>query len=356
MTITRALVRTAAVPLRRPYAVAHHHTDTAAMVLLQLHTDHGTMGLGAATPEPAVNGDTVAVAARELAAAAEALVGLRVGAPEHHAAVLARLPSPAARMALDMALHDLWAKALGLPLVEALGRAQQDLPTSVTLGLGSVADTLAEAREHLAHGFTVLKVKVGEDLALDLERLAALRQHCGPGIALRADGNCGYRPAELLRFLRETVPLDLEFLEQPLPPEQVAAQRLLPAALRQRLMADESLHDERDAASLCAAPQPFGSANLKLAKCGGILAARRIAALAAQHHLPLMWGCMDESRIAIAAALHTALACGNTRWLDLDGHLELSEDFAVGGFTLAGGVLRPLDRPGLGLEPNGSGW
>ncbi len=354
MTITRATVRSAEVPLRRPYAVAHHRTDTAAMVLLQLGTDGGDLGLGAATPEPAVNGDTLAVAAAELTAAARALVGHPVGVPAAHAAVLARLTSPAARMALDMALHDLWAKGLGLPLVEALGRAQEALPTSVTLGLGSVADTLAEADTQLALGFAVLKVKVGEDLALDLERLRRLRARCGPHVALRADGNCGYRPAELLQFLRASHDLGLECLEQPLPPEQVDAQRLLPPALAGRLMADESLHHAADLAALLVPPRPFGSANLKLAKCGGILAARGLAATAAQHGLPLMWGCMDESRIAIAAALHTALACAATRWLDLDGHLELSEDFASGGFTLERGVLRPLDRPGLGVEPLGS--
>ncbi len=58
MKITRATVRGVDVPLTRPYAVANHATDTASMVLVRLEADGPLVGLGAATPEPAVNGDT----------------------------------------------------------------------------------------------------------------------------------------------------------------------------------------------------------------------------------------------------------------------------------------------------------
>lgn len=349
MKITGSALRREHVPLSRPYAVANHATDAAAMVLLQLHTDGPALGLGAATPEPEVNGDTDAAASAQLEAVLDELRGRDVAPPERFLDVLQRLRSPGARMALDIALHDLWASATGRPLCELLGRVHRELPTSVTIGIGDVAATLAEAREYTERGFTVLKVKIGQDLALDIERLARLRERVGPAIAIRVDGNVGYRPPQLLELLRATASLGLEFVEQPLPPEQVDAQRALPPALVERLMADESLHDADDARALAQAPRPFGLFNVKLVKCGGITAARAIAAIAADAGIGLMWGCMDESRIAIAAALHTALACPATRYLDLDGHLDLSTDFATGGFTLERGVLRPLERPGLGL-------
>jgi len=347
--ITAVALRRRRVPLSRPYAVASHATTAAAMVLLQLRTDGPALGLGAATPEPEVNGDTDAAAFAQLEAVLDELRGRAVAPPAQFGDVLQRLRSPGARMALDIALHDLWATAAGVPLCELLGRLHRELPTSVTIGIGDVAATLAQAREYTKRGFTVLKVKIGQDLALDVERLVRLREQVGDAIAIRVDGNVGYRPTQLLELLRATRSLGLEFVEQPLPREQIDAQRALPPALVDRLMADESLHDTADAQALAQAPRPFGLFNVKLVKCGGITAARAIAAIAAEAGIGLMWGCMDESRIAIAAALHTALACPATRYLDLDGHLDLSADFATGGFTLKRGVLRPLGQPGLGL-------
>lgn len=349
MKITDVVLRTAHVPLSRPYAVANHATDTASMVLLRLHTDGPLQGLGAATPEPEVNGDTCSAAFAQLGEVCEALRGRELAPPARFHDVLQRLRSPGARMALDIALHDLWASAAGVPLCELFGRVHRELPTSVTIGIGDVAATLTEAKEYLGRGFTILKVKIGQDLALDIERLVRLRELVGPAIAIRVDGNIGYRPPQLLELLRATRSLALEFVEQPLPAELVDAQRLLPAALVDMLMADESLHDAADAHELARAPRPFGLFNIKLVKCGGITAARDIAAIADAAGIGLMWGCMDDSRIAIAAALHAALACPATRYLDLDGHLDLSTDFATGGFTLERGVLRPLALPGLGL-------
>jgi L-alanine-DL-glutamate epimerase-like enolase superfamily enzyme len=63
----------------------------------------------------------------------------------------------------------------------------------------------------------------------------------------------------------------------------------------------------------------------------------------------LMWGCMDESRIGIAAGLHAALSSPATRYLDLDGSLDLARDVAEGGFVIADGVMRTTEAPGLGV-------
>ncbi len=353
MKIAGVTVRRVDVPLTRPYAVANHATDTALMVLLRIEASGGVLGLGAATPEPEVNGDTRDAAFAQLQEIAETLRGREAAPPALFAPMLAGLRSPGARMALDMALHDLWANAAGRPLVDLLGRCHDAMPTSVTIGIGDVAMTLREAREHTARGFTVLKIKIGQDLDLDLERLVRLRECVGNGIRVRVDGNVGYRPPQLLRLLAATRSLDLEFVEQPLPRDSIAAQGALPQALAETLMADESLHDVADARRLAAPPRPFGSFNIKLAKCGGIAPARDIAAIADEAGIGVMWGCMDESRIAIAAALHAAFSCAATRWIDLDGHLDLAADFATGGFELENGVLRPLDRPGLGLVATG---
>jgi L-alanine-DL-glutamate epimerase-like enolase superfamily enzyme len=134
-----------------------------------------------------------------------------------------------------------------------------------------------------------------------------------------------------------------------MPAGEVDAMRALPAALRDRVAADESLLDEADALALASPPRACGVFNIKLMKCGGLRPALRIADVAETAGIELMWGCMDESVVGIAAALHAALACPATRYLDLDGSLDLARDVATGGFRIEDGVMRTIDAPGLGL-------
>jgi L-alanine-DL-glutamate epimerase-like enolase superfamily enzyme len=84
-------------------------------------------------------------------------------------------------------------------------------------------------------------------------------------------------------------------------------------------------------------------------KCGGITQALEISSLAEGAGIDLMWGCNDESIISISAALHVALSCTNTRYLDLDGSLDLARDVVGGGFILENGEMRVNGLPGLGL-------
>jgi L-alanine-DL-glutamate epimerase-like enolase superfamily enzyme len=238
-----------------------------------------------------------------------------------------------------------------VPLVEMLGRAHDSFPTSITIGIKPLRETLEEAEEYCSRGFRILKVKIGLDFEEDLERLARLREIVGPEMGIRADANQGYSLEQVLRFFRETEPLGLEFVEQPLPARDVEGLRSLPEAVRERIAADESLLVEADARALAAEPRACGIFNIKLMKCGGIAEARRIAGIAESAGIRLMWGCMDESRISIAAALHAALSCRATRYLDLDGSLDLARDVVSGGFLLADGLLSTLPAAGLGVEP-----
>ena len=103
-------------------------------------------------------------------------------------------PAPAARAAIDMALYDLMAKHLNLPLVDVLGCAHRSLPTSITIGIESIRESLEEAQEYLRRGFRILKVKIGKSIEEDLERLHKLRENVGQKITIRVDINQGYYP------------------------------------------------------------------------------------------------------------------------------------------------------------------
>jgi L-alanine-DL-glutamate epimerase-like enolase superfamily enzyme len=342
----------ATVPLTRPYALATYATDTVGMVRVRIEADDGAHGLGAASPQPEVNGETFEQCLAALRGAEALLRARSFERPAELDEVLRRSwpDTPAARAAIDMALYDLWGKANAQPVADLLGRVHTAMPTSVTIGVCDVGSTLAQAREHLGRGFRVLKIKIGADLDLDVERLARLRELVGPALPLLADANIGYSAAQLPAFLQRTRAFGLRLVEQPLPREAARAQCTLPRDDVERLVADESLLDAADARALAQEPRAFGAFNTKLMKCGGITPALDIARIAAGAGIGLMWGCMDESVIGIAAALHAAFACTATRHLDLDGSFDLSHDFGAGGFLLADGLLRTLDRPGLGVS------
>ena len=94
----------------------------------------------------------------------------------------------------------------------------------------------------------------------------------------------------------------------------------------------------------------MGIFNIKLMKCGGISEGLKIADIGLREGIDLFWGCNDESIISITAALHAAFACSNTKYIDLDGSLDLARDIVKGGFILKDGIMQCSDKPGLGVE------
>ncbi len=354
MNIISTRARRVRLPLSRPYRVAGRTTDAVEVFTLVLETDSGEIGLGAASPEAVVTGETPEMCGHALGP--EELAWLADCDPRRIGAVCREAfrrmnGTPGALAALDMALHDLFAKDLGVPLVHALGRVHESLPTSVTIGIQKLDEALALADEFIGQGFQALKVKVGESLDRDLELVRKLRERFGRAVRIRADANVGYTAAEAVAFLELADPLGIEFLEQPVRARNDGLRRL-PDAWRDRVAADESLVDENDALALAAETptRACGVFNIKLMKCGGIRPATRIAAIAEAAGIRLMWGCMDESLISITAALHAALACPATRYLDLDGSFDLARDVAEGGFVLHGGEMTVSDEPGLGVR------
>lgn len=341
------------VRLTHPYTIATRTIDAVDLFYLRITTDNGHVGLGSTSPNEAVTGETSARC--EAALAVDGLQWLVGENPRAAATLRGRLANnmattPAARSAVDIALHDLFAQIVGLPLADILGRCHSTLPTSITIGIQSTEQTLAEAQDCIGRGFRHLKVKLGRDLAADVERLTRLRETVGHEVKIRVDANQGYTADEIRTFGPTLVDLDLEFIEQPLPADADEEMRALPASLRRLLAADESLCNAADALRLARPPAACGILNIKLNKCGGIDGAADIAAVAAAADLELMWGCGDESVISIAAALHTAFASPATRYLDLDGSFDLSNDLATGGFLLEGDSMRTLDEPGLGVH------
>lgn len=351
MKISAVKVWRVDMKLKEPYTIAYETYDTASNVFCRLETDEGISGYGCAAPDLEVTGETAADVLD--AFNTDILPLIQDGDPLHRVRFLEQLKDliitrPSAIAMLDMALWDLTAKICGLPVYQLLGSFRDRIPTSITIGILSLRQTLEHAREFIKQGFRILKVKGGLDVQADCERMIKIREAVGKNVILRFDANQGYTVEQALAFSRGVKDAGIEMMEQPTPKEhpqwlsQVKKDSDIP------VMADESLVNMSDA-YLLARHAWVDMVNIKLMKVGGISEALRINAVARAAGQTAMVGCMDESALAIAAGLHVALSQPNVTMADLDGHLDLLDDPFEGAVILKDGVLYPSRKPGLGF-------
>lgn len=337
----------------KPYTIAFKTVDEVRNAFVEIILDDGISGIGSGNPSEYVVGENLTQCLNTLQEKNLAfLIGRDIR--EFHQLtfeVWKKFPkNPSARAALDIALHDAFTRFLDVPLVTFLGQKIQSLPTSNTIGIKNTADTLSEAADFVGRGFKILKVKLGKDLEQDIERLVRLREKFGKSVLIRVDANQGYSPDQTVEFYRRTKHLDLELIEQPLPAKAVKEMKSLPDEIKDKIAADESLISPTDALELIKPPYAAKIFNIKLMKCGGVAPALKIADIALHEGVDLFWGCNDESIVSITAALHAAFSCSNTKYIDLDGSLDLVNDVVSGGFILKDGYMSCSGKPGLGVE------
>jgi len=337
----------------KPYTIAFKTVDEVRNAFVEIILDNGITGIGSGNPSEHVVGESLAQCMEALQ---EKNLDFLIGRDIYELNQLTydvwtQFPqNPSGRAALDIALHDAFTRVLGIPLVKFLGQKIRSLPTSNTIGIKNVDETLREAGEFIRQGFRILKVKLGKDLGEDMERIIKLREKFGNKVVIRIDANQGYTVAETLEFYSKTRDLDVELIEQPLPAKAVDEMKSLPDEVRRKIAADESLITAKDAVRLVKPPFAAGIFNIKLMKCGGVSQALKIADIALHEDIDLFWGCNDESIVSITAALHAAFASAKTKYIDLDGSLDLGNDVVKDGFILKEGVMYCSDKPGLGVE------
>jgi L-alanine-DL-glutamate epimerase-like enolase superfamily enzyme len=337
----------------KPYTIAFKTVDEVRNAFVEITLDNGITGIGAGNPSEYVVGETLD---QSLEALEEKNLDFLIGRDIRELNQLTfeiwkKFPAnPAARAALDIALYDAFTKHLDIPLVKFLGQKIKKLQTSNTIGIKNVEETLKEAEDYIQRGFKVLKVKLGKDLDEDVERVMKLREKFGASIVIRIDANQGYTVAQTIEFYGRAYDLNIELIEQPLPAHDINEMKGLPKEVRNVIAADESLITPADALELIKPPKAAAIFNIKLMKCGGISQALKIADIALHEGVDLFWGCNDESIVSITAALHAAYSCSNTKYIDLDGSLDLARDVVKGGFILKDGYMYCSEKPGLGVE------
>ena len=247
------------------------------------------------------------------------------------------LPAGAARSALDIALHDLVGKLLGVSVSELLGLGDDRPSTSVTVPITSVSRMVQRALAYSDH--PTLKMKVGFDDDVDAVR-AIRKVYDG---AIRIDANEGWNVDEAVSKLRQLEPLNIELCEQPIPAGNLQDLRFVTSTTSIPVFADEDVSTAEDVANLVGV---VDGVNLKLRKAGGIRETSRAVAVARAHGMGVMLGCDLESGIAATAGAHLAALVD---FVDMDGPLLLTSD-PFPGVTYKRGTMTLPEGPGLGVK------
>ncbi|WP_122939300.1 dipeptide epimerase [Brachybacterium sp. EE-P12] len=341
-------------PLRHPFVTAARRTEAVEYVVAEVELAGGVVGQGSAAETVAVTGED----ARSILTALDgplrgALEGARGTVGELSARIAAALPgATSAKAALEVALHDAWARAADRPLVELLGgRVGEVMRNDMTVSLEEPATMAQRAREAVAAGHEILKIKLGHDIDEDRARLAAVAE-AAPAARLRLDANQGWLPEQAIEIISgfEADGLPVELVEQPVAAGDVEGLARVTAAVSLPIMADEAVWSAADAHRLIEA-RACDLLNIKLAKTGGLRGAIEVADAARLAGIDCMLGAMMEPRISITAAAHLALAHPAVTMIDLDPPAWFATALPRGGIVQERGVLRLSGGPGLGLAP-----
>lgn len=338
MTI-RAEVRPLTLVPTHPFKIARSEHRSYEHRLVRLEHD-GHEGWGEAAPS-ARYGENAAT----VDAALEALLPALGDDPYDLEAIERRMngtlwANASAKTAVSTALHDLLGRRHGLPLYRWLGLDLDRVPpTSFTIGIGTEEEMRAKVRE--AEVYPILKVKMGFEGDVEvLERIRSMTDK-----PIRVDANEGWSRARAMARIPALEALDVELVEQPLAADDLEGLARFAAATDVPVVADESCRTTADLERLLGVVDVV---NVKLAKTGSILEAWRLMTAARALRFGVFLGCMVESSVGIAAAAHLAPLAD---WVDLDGHLLLSEDPFTGLRLDAGRVLPDPEAPGLGVSP-----
>lgn len=337
------------LPTRHAFHIAREKAPrTRASVWVRLRDGDGNEGWGEAAATP-FYGETVETVAAALPVYQRALDE----AGETDVLALERIDrtlelalgrNPSARVAISTALHDLVGKRLGLPVWQLWGLDPADAPrSSFTIAIDETEVMRAKLRE--AASYPILKIKVGTPR--DEEILAMVRDEA-PEKTVRVDANTAWSAREAVAALPMLEDYGVELLEQPVAKQDVDGLKEIRRHSRIPVVADESCETAADVGKLVGAVDVV---NIKLAKCGSLREATRIAHAARANGIRVMLGCMIESTIGIAAAIQLAPLMD---YVDLDGAALLARDPFAGPGLEADGALRFNREPGLGLRRAGA--
>ncbi len=364
------------IPLKEPFIISLGAEYNASSVIVVIKTKEGITGFGECSPYAAINTETVdtcLIVGQMLAKVLKQENPLDI-----KQCILCMdkviYGNTSIKSAFDMALLDIASQYAGVPLYKHLQKLykqlfnkkeskviglekqadgkeevkKKDLFTDYTISIGEVDKMAADALRFKEQGFTIIKIKVGGEAKLDIERIKAVRKAIGHDIALRIDANQGWKVKDAIEVLNGVKKQNIQFCEEPIARWNFMKLRKVRMNSPIPIMADESCGDYHDAERLIAlgACDMF---NIKLGKCGGLYNALKIINLAEADAMPLQIGGFTESKLGVTAEAHLAHVSDTILYYDFDTPLMFTEDPVSGGIVYEkNGLVVVPEVPGLG--------
>ncbi len=371
------------MPLRNNFTTAHGSLPVREGAIIEILTTDGLSGYGEIAPLPDFDGVSLSEALAALPPLVESLHKQQLDAALSLLEQTAPIPA-CTRFGLELALLDLLAQQRQVSLSMLLTTTQTSnelshtnhpskppfmareigarfiapvvphprasVPVNAVIGAASLETTVARAQEVYETGFRCIKLKVGNNISHELQRIAAVRQAIGPAIHLRLDANEAWSFQQAHTILTRCAEFDIQYVEQPLRREQLEDMRKLRALVPVPIAADEAVLDIQSTHRLLVA-EAADVLILKPQLAGGLLESQQILALASQYGVQCVLTNSIETGIGIAGTLHLAsaspyvsLECGLAT-LDM-----LEDDLIVEKLAVDNGMLAVPHAPGLGVQ------
>jgi o-succinylbenzoate synthase len=343
------------VPLKTPFKTALRTVNEVEDIVVEIHTDAGNIGYGEAPATAVITGDTHGSIIEAIAKfIAPRLIGQDIANLNRITQLIQTSleKNSSAKAAVEIAVYDLFGQLYNAPLYKMLGGGDPVVTTDITISVDYIDKMVADSIQAVERGFQALKIKVGKDIGVDIERIKAIYAAVEDRALLRLDANQGWTAKQAVYALQtlEDAGVKLELVEQPVKAQDLDGLRYVTERVHTPIMADESVFGPTQVIELIRM-RAADIINIKLMKTGGISNAIHIADIAALHGVECMIGCMLESSISVAAAVHLAVAKANViTKVDLDGPSLCAFNPVDGGVNFNESEISITEAPGLGIR------
>jgi len=343
------------VPLKTPFKTAMRTVREIEDVVVIVETDTGHTGYGSAPATAVITGDTHGSIIEAISKViSPALIGRDIANLNNLVNTVqnAIVRNFSAKAAIEIAIYDLYGQLYGAPLYQLLGGGDNVISTDITISVDYIEKMVEDTLVAIDRGFETLKIKVGKDPALDIERVKAIYAAVNERALIRLDANQGWTPKQTVSVMRtlENSGVRLELLEQPVRGDDIEGMKYVTERIHTPVMADESSFGPKEAIELIR-QRAADIINIKLMKTGGISNAIKIADIAGIYGVNCMIGCMLESSIGVAAAAHIAVAKSSViTKVDLDTPSLGQYDPVTSGVQFNNSEIKITDLPGLGIS------
>lgn len=351
--INRIEVYKSPVKLKKPFVISLGSFSHAENIIVVIKTNEGITGFGECSPFMPINGESIETCFVVAKYLANALIGKN---PIDIESCISAMDftiygNSSIKSAFDIAIHDIAAQYSDLPLYRFLGgENNKELITDYTVSIGAIETMVNDAVEIIRNGFRIIKVKLGQEVNIDIERIKKIREAIGLEIPIRIDANQGWNTSSAIYALNELEDYNIQLCEEPIARWNYMDLAEISNKTNVMIMADESCCDHHDAERLIKL-NSCKSFNIKLGKSSGIFNAMKIVALAEKNEIKLQAGGFLESRLGFTASAHLALASKNILFCDFDTPLMFSDDPVTDGIRYAeNGKVIITETAGLGAK------